>query len=161
MDASDLIKMLHRTLRGGGRPHMGLNHGPHLGQRSWCRVYKAEHMIAMEVSRDWGDRDGVDITDHPLADLGYRNWGGFCRGPASLLWFPAIAGHCVSGVIPQRLDSPQSDPSVWTDIEEEPVSCSVTVAPVDPDHSAVLATVESHDPGTESAGACRSVRRVA
>jgi hypothetical protein len=30
MDASDLIKTLQNTLRGGGRPHMGL---PHLGKQ--------------------------------------------------------------------------------------------------------------------------------
>src|SRR5271165_7600600 len=42
MDASDLIKTLQNTLRGGGRPHMGLDRGPHLGQRSWRRVNRPD-----------------------------------------------------------------------------------------------------------------------
>ena len=43
MDASDLIKALQNTLRGGGRPHMGLVRGTHLGQRSACRVTGRTH----------------------------------------------------------------------------------------------------------------------
>ncbi len=43
MDASDLIKALQNTLRGGGRPHMGLVRGTHLGQRSSCRVKGRTH----------------------------------------------------------------------------------------------------------------------
>jgi hypothetical protein len=45
---NDLIKALQNTLRGGGRPHMGLDRGTHLGQRSSCRVDKAGHMIAID-----------------------------------------------------------------------------------------------------------------
>ena len=52
------------------------------------------------VSRDWGDRDGIDITDRALAGWGTVDGSGFCRGPASLMWFPAVVGHCGNGVIP-------------------------------------------------------------
>jgi hypothetical protein len=45
---NDLIKALQNTLRGGGRPHVGLDRGPHLGQRSSWSVDKAGHMIAFD-----------------------------------------------------------------------------------------------------------------
>jgi hypothetical protein len=46
------------------------------------------------VSRDWGDRDGIDITDRPLAGLGTANGAGVAEDRPLCLWFPAVAGHC-------------------------------------------------------------------
>jgi hypothetical protein len=58
------------------------------------------HTFAVGLSRVWGDSDGIDITDRALAGWGTVDGSGFCRGPATLMWFLAAAGHCGNGVIP-------------------------------------------------------------
>jgi hypothetical protein len=57
------------------------------------------------VSRDWGDQDGIDITEPSPCRLGYRKWGGFSTGPASLF---VVSGRRWS--LPKRCDPP----NLWT-----------------------------------------------
>ena len=79
---------------------------------------------ARGVSRDWGDRDGIDITDRALDGWGSVDGSGFCRGPASLMWFPAVAGHCGNGVPP-----PISGQSPFSDVQLQIVGWVVLTAP--------------------------------
>jgi hypothetical protein len=60
----------------------------------------AKRDVTLGVSRDWGDQDGIDITDLPLAGLGTVNGAGFAQDRPLCFWFPAVVGHCRNGVIP-------------------------------------------------------------
>ena len=65
------------------RSCLGLDRGPHLGQRSWCRVNQAGHMIAIDPP--------VRILTFPLASEGpFSNRASFVN--SLFLPFVAVSG---------------------------------------------------------------------
>jgi hypothetical protein len=96
------------TLRGLAMRFAGLLRGGDIGKLDvWlhdarhCGLHAMRSFVRkLGVSRDWGDQDGIDIADLPLAGLGTVNGAGFAQDRPLCLWFPAVVAHCLSGVIP-------------------------------------------------------------
>jgi len=118
MDASDLIKALQNTLRGGGRPHMGWDARspsaspepqPRLGQlrphprsmqqrRAWHKIVPrlAVHHTVVAV-----DLRGAGYSDKPLTGFDKATLAGDVHATMAALGFPryAVCGHDIGAMV--------------------------------------------------------------
>jgi hypothetical protein len=75
MNASDLIKALQNTLRGGGRPHMGHGSAAALFHRqAWLGPVKRLNLALLVDRQDNGMLRRIDIKSNDIEQFGCKPW---------------------------------------------------------------------------------------